>query len=55
MSRQGELIDAAVKQIRDALDTLSMASDGHYETEAHYAMDAIDWLEPIARAAPEPE
>jgi hypothetical protein len=39
------LREKAIAQIRDALATLSYCSDGHFEDEAHAALDALDWIE----------
>lgn len=40
-----DLWTQAITQIRDALATLSYASDGHFEEEAQVALDALDWIE----------
>ena len=45
MRTGADLAPLAYEQIRDALVTLSYASDGFYEDEAQVALDALDWLE----------
>lgn len=52
--RERELAPKAVAQIRDALATLSYASDGHFEDEAQVALDALDWLEARVLAPNDP-